>query len=408
MHVLNLQSITVALLALLAFQPAVGQGLSVSVADATFQPETDNGVGLLTFNATLQAAQDPNVDGEEGIPPGTQVTLIWSTGDQTARGGINSCGPGVDYLAQSQVALTLSPSFPVGRIDVPICGDTRDEANETFSVALSLITGSATLTRNVVTGTIVDDDPPPVITVGAAQLTEGNAGTTMMALPVLLSRASGLPITANFQTEVTGLTATQAANCAGGADLQSTTGQVSIAEDLDRGQVNVPICGDLVPEAHQTFRVRLTSATNASLGANPTGIGTILNDDSTFSVSDPTVTEPTIGTRSVRFTVSLSSASPHNVSVSYRTVDGTARATGAGAGPWTCPLIDYLSRTGSLPIPAGTTSGFVDVTVCGGDSSSEGNETFHLDLSNPVGTTIADSRGTDTIRTAAPLTIQLP
>lgn len=404
----NLLSIAAALFVLQALNPAASQGMSVSVADATFQPETSGGVGLLTFNATLQAVQDPNIEGEEGIPAGTQVTLIWSTGDQTARGGTNACGPGVDYLAQSQVGLTLSTSFPVGRIDVPICGDTRDEGNETFSVALSVSSGSATLTRNVVIGTIVDDDAPPIITVGAAQLTEGNAGTAMMALPVLLSSASGLPIAANFQTEVAGLTATQAANCAGGADLQLTTGQVSIAEGLDRGQINVPICGDLLPEANQTFRVRLTGATNATLGANPTGIGTILNDDSTFSVSDPSVTEPTIGTRTVRFTISLSALSPHPVDVSYRTVDGTARAIGPGSGPWTCPLIDYLSRSGVLRIPANTPSGVVDVTICGGDSTSEGSESFHLDLSNPVGTTIADTRGTATIRNAAELKIQIP
>lgn len=408
MRLINPLSIVVALLVLQAIQPATAQGLPVSVADATFQPETNGGVGLLTFTARLDAIQDPTTEAVDEIPAGTQVTLIWSTGDQTARGGTNSCGPGVDYLTQSQVALTLSAAFPTGQINVPICGDTRDEGNETFTVVLSVSAGPGTLTRNVVTGTIVDDDSPPIITVGAAQLTEGNAGTTMMALPVLLSSASGLPITANFQTEVTNLTATQAANCAGGADLQSTTGQVSIAEGLDRGQINVPICGDLTPEAHQTFRARLTSATNATLGTNPAGIGTILNDDSTFSVSDPTVTEPTIGTRTVRFTISLSSASPHPVDVSYRTVDGTARATGPGTGPWTCPLIDYLSRTGTLRIPAGATSGSVDVTICGGDSSSEGTETFHLDLSNPVGTTIADARGTATIRNAAELKIQLP
>ena len=403
-----LQSILLAFLVLQAVQPAAGQGLSISVADATFQPETNGGVGLLSFPARLDAIQDPNVEGEEGIPAGTQVTLIWSTGDGTAQGGVNSCGPGVDYLSQSQVALTLSTAFPTGQINVPICGDTRDEANETFTVSLSVSAGPGTLTRNVVTGTIVDDDPPPTITVSAAQLIEGNAGTTMMAVPVRLSSASGLPVTANFQTEVNGLTATQAANCTGGADLQSTTGQVTIAAGLDAGQINVPICGDLTPEAHQTFRVRLTSATNATLGTSPSGIGTILNDDATFSVSDPTVTEPTIGTRTVRFTISLSSTSPHPVEVSYRTTDGTARATGAGTGPWTCPLIDYMSRTGVLSIPANIPSGSVDVTICGGDSTGEGNETFHLDLSNPVGTTIADPRGTATIRNAAPLQIRMP
>lgn len=399
--------ITVTLFLVQALHTAAGQALPLKVSDATFQPETNGGVGLLSFTATLEGVVPVGGD-DEVIPAGTAVTLIWSTGDQTARGGANSCGPGVDYLAQSQVALTLTAAQPIGQINVPICGDTRDEPNETFTVVLSLAGGSAALERSVVTGTIVDDDPMPTISIGAAQRVEGNAGTAMMTFPVSLSTASGQQVTGNFQTEVSGLTATQGANCTGGVDLQSTSGQVSIAEGLTSGQINVPICGDLVPEANQTFRARLIGATNANLPSNPSGIGTILNDDATFSVGDVTITEPTTGTRSVRFTVSLSSASPHNVGVSYRTVDGTARAIGPGTGPWTCPLIDYLSRTGSLAIAAGATSGFVDVTICGGDSTSEGSETFHLDLSNPTGTTIADARGTATIKNNGGLQIRLP
>jgi hypothetical protein len=405
MRLLNMLSIAVALFLLQALHTAAGQALSVSVADATFQPETGGGVGLLSFTATLEGSVPEGGD-EPEIPAGSQVTLIWSTGDQTARGGA-TCGQGVDYLAQSQVALTLSAAHPVGQINVPICGDTRDENNETFSVVLSLSSGSAAMPDNIAIGTIVDDDSPPLVTVGAAQRAEGNAGTTLMVVPVTLSSASGKQVSANFQTEVSGLTATQAANCTGGADLQPTTGQVNIAEGLTGGEINVPICGDVVPEANQTFRVRLTSATNATIPSSGSGIGTILNDDATFSVADVTVTEPVTGTRSVVFSVNLSSASPHEVRATYRTIDGTARAIGSGTGPWTCPLIDYLSRTGVVTIPANSLSGSVSVTICGGDSTSEGSETFHLDLSSPVGTTIADSRGTATIKNGG-LQIRLP
>ena len=381
--------------------PAVqGQGLTVSVADATFQPETNGGVGLLSFPATLVGPPAQGDQPAPGIPAGTQVTLIWSTGDQTASGGTNSCGPGDDYLAQSQVGLTLSSFQPVGQINVPICGDSRDELNETFNVVLSVSAGSATLTRNVVTGTIVDDDPAPTISVGAAQQVEGNAGSAIMVLPVTLSTASGRQVSANFQTEVTGLTATQAANCTGGADLQTTSGQVGIAEGLTSGEIRVPICGDAVPEAHQTFRARLTGATNASLPSNPAGIGTILNDDATFSAPDAALTEPTVGTRAAKLAVNLSSASLHEVRVSYRVVDGTARSVGVGTGPWACPMIDYMAPTGVLIFPPKTVQRFVDITVCG-DSGNEGSEYFYLDLSNPIGTTIADPRATITIRNAS-------
>ncbi len=100
---------------------------------------------------------------------------------------------------------------------------------------------------------------------------------------------------------------------------------------------------------------------------------------------DAAVTEPATGTKSVGFTVSLGSASSNRIEVDYRTMDETARSTGPGTGPWTCPVVDDLSET-------------VTTSICGGDSTSESNETFTLRLANPVGTTIADSSGVATIR----------
>jgi hypothetical protein len=401
MRVHSFLSLTAVLLACQVLQTAAAQGLTVTVDDATFQPETNGGTGLLAFNATMQAVQDTTNADPEQIPGNAQVTLIWSTGDQTARGGA-SCGPDVDYLAQSQVGLTLTASQPTGRINVPICGDTRDEPNETFTVVLSISYGSAALTRNIATGTIVDDDPAPTISVGAARRVEGNSGAATMALPVLLSTASGRQVTANFQTEVTGLSAVQAANCSTNVDLQQGSGQVSIPAGLDRGTINVSICGDTAAEPDQTFRIRLSGATNASLATNPTAIGTILNDDATFSVNDVTVTEPLSGTKTVRVTVQLSSTSSSEVRVNYRTTDGTARSTGPGSGPWNCSIIDYFPASGTLPIPAGATSGHADVRICGGDARGEPNQSFYLDLSSPVGTTISDARGVVTIRDAIP------
>ena len=65
-------------------------------------------------------------------------------------------------------------------------------------------------------------------------------------------------------------------------------------------------------------------------------------------------------------------------------------------------MIDFFPVSGTLPIPANATSGFVDVSVCGGDARGEPNQVFYLDLSAPVGTTIADARGVATIKDAFP------
>lgn len=174
------------------------------------------------------------------------------------------------------------------------------------------------------------------------------------------------------------------------------------------GQINVAICGDTAAEPDQTFRLRLTGASNAGLGTNSTAIGTILNDDATFSVDDMAVTEPVSGSRTASLTVRLSSASTNEVRVNYRTADGTALSTGPGTGPWNCSTIDYFPASGTLSIPAGSTSGVVNVSICGGDARGEPNQTFYLDLSSPVGTTILDARGAATIRDAFPPQLRLP
>jgi hypothetical protein len=70
------------------------------------------------------------------------------------------------------------------------------------------------------------------------------------------------------------------------------------------------------------------------------------------------------------------------VSVTYRTVDGTAGAPG-----------DYAAKAPTvLTIPKGQTSKTFTVTLKQ-DKVAEPNELFYVVLTNPVGTTIADDTG---------------
>jgi hypothetical protein len=73
------------------------------------------------------------------------------------------------------------------------------------------------------------------------------------------------------------------------------------------------------------------------------------------------------------------------VSVDYATSNGTATAGQ-----------DYLAASGTLTFDAGQTSGVVSVAVVG-DLLNEVNETFFVDLSNPLNATISDSQGQATI-----------
>lgn len=265
---------------------------------------------------------------------------------------------------------------------------------------------------------------PPILTISDASVVEGNAGTTLLTLSYALNKPTSTPVTGFV--EVTPLTGAAFRPPIGGTacgdpgvDYVRLGGLLLMMQpDLAKppqGAVTITVCGDAFTEPDEHLFVRLGGIQGADcFEGTCDGIGTIRNDGdatpmppATLAVSDVTVTEPTTGTKSMSFKVSLGSASLNPVAVNYRTADGTARATGSGTGPWTCPLIDYMSKRGQLEFASGEVTKSVTTTICGGDSTSEGSETFFLDLTNATGTTIADPRGVATIRNGG-LQIRLP
>ena len=94
-----------------------------------------------------------------------------------------------------------------------------------------------------------------------------------------------------------------------------------------------------------------------------------------IAISDVTLAEGNTITPSATFTVSLSAPCDHLVTVDYATADGTAVAAS-----------DYVAASGTLSFHAGETTKTVAVTV-NGDITIEANETFVVNLTNPVGAT---------------------
>ena len=105
----------------------------------------------------------------------------------------------------------------------------------------------------------------------------------------------------------------------------------------------------------------------------------------TVSIGNVSVSEGHSGTTAFNFAVSLSSVSGNPVTVQYGTANGTATAAS-----------DYQASSGMLTIPAGSPSATVTVSV-NGDQVKEANETFDVNLSNPVGATLTDGQGLGTI-----------
>jgi hypothetical protein len=105
----------------------------------------------------------------------------------------------------------------------------------------------------------------------------------------------------------------------------------------------------------------------------------------TLSISDASVTEGNAGTVAAQFTVTLSAPATGAVTVGFATADGTATAGS-----------DYTAASGTLTFTAGTTTQTISISVAG-DLLDEDDEQFLVNLTSPVGATIADGRGVGTI-----------
>jgi len=95
-----------------------------------------------------------------------------------------------------------------------------------------------------------------------------------------------------------------------------------------------------------------------------------------LAVADASVLEGDRGFSKVAVAVTRSSGSSQPITVSYRTVDGTAKAKE-----------DYTATSGTLTFQPGETSRTIWVSTKG-DRKREANETFSVQLSNAVGATI--------------------
>jgi trimeric autotransporter adhesin len=134
-------------------------------------------------------------------------------------------------------------------------------------------------------------------------------------------------------------------------------------------------------------------AAAANIGSN--NVSVLLNDGNwavqttppRITISDVTKAEGKNGSStSVTFTVSLSAAYDQPVTVSYRTVNGTATAGS-----------DYTSTSGSVTFAPGETTKTITIQVKG-DNKRESNETFYLELfNNSSNSLLTRTRGIGTI-----------
>lgn len=169
------------------------------------------------------------------------------------------------------------------------------------------------------------------------------------------------------------------------SDYVAKTGTVSFSEGQSTRTISIDLVNDATVESNETFYVTLSNPINAAI-SNAQATGTITNDDSAVSTS---VTINNVSTAEnvspLVFTVTRSGDTTGTSSVDYSTANASAIAGS-----------DYTAASGTLTFTAGQTSKTISITILN-DATVENNETFYVNLSNPVNCNITNSQGVGTI-----------
>ncbi|MBL0914290.1 MAG: hypothetical protein IBJ13_01860, partial [Sphingopyxis sp.] len=106
---------------------------------------------------------------------------------------------GQDYVANSQTGVTIPAGQTSATFTVLVNGDMLNEPDEGFFVRISNVTG-AFVNGSQAIGTIVNDDPLPVLSVNSPSILEGNSGTRSLNFALTLDRPSGQLVTVSVAT----------------------------------------------------------------------------------------------------------------------------------------------------------------------------------------------------------------
>ena len=212
-------------------------------------------------------------------------------------------------------------------------------------------------------------------------LTEGNAGTTNLTFTISYTGTKN-------NISVDWATADGTATAPADYTASSGTATFTLAGAMSQ-TITIPVAGDLLDEANETFTVNLTNPQPPATAdiTTATGTGTITDNDPTPSIviNDVSLTEGNAGTANATFAVTLSAPSGRNVTVNYATANATAVQPG-----------DYTTTSGTLTFTPGQVVQTISVPVVG-DPNDETNETYVVNLSGATNATIADTQGLGTI-----------
>jgi hypothetical protein len=229
-------------------------------------------------------------------------------------------------------------------------------------------------------------DDIPWIRYGGTWPDEGDEGTREALVVITLHRATQHAVSFDWTT--------RDGTAQAGTDYVATSGHVRFEAGETEKTVSIPVLGDRLHEARETFAIQLSSIRGGEYVSTSGEAVVIVDDDRTppaVSIEDTSVTE---GAGPARFRVSLSEPSGAPAVIAYTTVEGTAVFYGDYNGP----------NVGELTFAPGETVKEISIHV-EDDRVQERSEDFKVRLTGASAATIARGEATATILDNEPLPV---
>ena len=276
-------------------------------------------------------------------------------------------------------------------IDLNVKNDRRTEGDETFEIWATWTSYYDDTTDQyqplpdrytsvdpvVAIGKIIDDDDLTLISVADASGREGD----VLRFPVRFSARASADLSVDY---VVGAKSTGNNLATPVDDFEPESATLTIDMGQLEGFIEVQLHPDDETEGDEEFLVTLSDPSDGGQIAVATAVGTILDVvQPRLDVFDAEADEGQV----LSFEVTLDQASIDPVQVEYATLAQTATEG-----------IDYLRASGVVRFAPGETSQTVTVAALADNLPLEGDETFLLQLSNPVDASIGVGIGSGTIR----------
>jgi hypothetical protein len=334
--------------------------------------------------------------GSEGISFGDNGSASFTVirvGDITGSAGVDyATSDGTAIAGQDYTAIAGTLSFAPGDIfksaTATLLNDQITETDETFTVTLSNVTGASLGSPGTAPIIIVDDDPPPTISISNATVSEGNSGNANAVFSVTLSHPSAFPITVNYTSADDAATA--------GSDYQATSGTLTFNPGETSKTIPVVVNGDTAGEVNETFTITLSSPSNASILVGQ-GLGTIVDDD--FGCPAPTFGAPLD---------LMAETNPADVAIGDFNADGKKDLAVANRGSRSVSILRG-NGNGGFTAPTQFTVGNAPVRIIAADFNLDGkldlitaNSNFSSDEYS-ISVLLGNGAGSFTVNTTSPV-----